>query len=274
MCDFFVFDLVSLRQCLWMLRHTVLSSGSDLRGVLSRSWAAQPMQVLPGRVCGSPEWKRHAQVGYSVYDLRITVSCRLTRLTLTWHHQGAPMAASCQGFPRTKVHVTELRNRLLGKSLICLHHICCVSLGWNQNGLFIIASYLSYYYYYINLRYCQVPHCGTIDGICSSYIMDHYFNNIHNTLESLWFRWDPGQITAQLPLLCYDLTFTFLVLRGVTEGVTLLLLALQTGLLDMQALQRTFLLSIILFIVVTSTLQSMIEITDPIILALGASRNR
>ncbi|KPP63936.1 RING finger protein 145-like [Scleropages formosus] len=62
--------------------------------------------------------------------------------------------------------------------------------------------------------------------------------------------------------------------RGVTEGVTLLLLALQTGLLDMQVLQRTFLLSIILFIVVTSTLQSMIEITDPVILALGASRSR
>ncbi|XP_041827735.1 RING finger protein 145 isoform X2 [Melanotaenia boesemani] len=61
--------------------------------------------------------------------------------------------------------------------------------------------------------------------------------------------------------------------RGVTEGITLLLLALQTGLLDMQALQRTFLLSIILFIVVTSTLQSMIEITDPVILALSASRN-
>ncbi|KAM4672699.1 RING finger protein 145-like isoform 2-T2 [Amazona ochrocephala] len=62
--------------------------------------------------------------------------------------------------------------------------------------------------------------------------------------------------------------------RGVTEGVTLLLLALQTGLLDLQALQRTFLLSIILFIVVTSTLQSMTEIADPILLALGASRNR
>lgn len=68
--------------------------------------------------------------------------------------------------------------------------------------------------------------------------------------------------------------FSVLVRRGVTEGVTLLLLALQTGLLDMQALQRAFLLSIILFIVVTSTLQSMIEITDPVILALGASRNR
>lgn len=56
--------------------------------------------------------------------------------------------------------------------------------------------------------------------------------------------------------------------------MTLLLLALQTGLLDLQILQRTFLLSIILFIVVTSTLQSMIEIADPIVLALGASRNR
>lgn len=62
--------------------------------------------------------------------------------------------------------------------------------------------------------------------------------------------------------------------RGVTEGVTLLLLALQTGLLDMQVPQRTFLLSIILFIVVTSTLQFMIEITNPVILSLGASRNR
>ncbi|RXM33427.1 RING finger protein 145, partial [Acipenser ruthenus] len=62
--------------------------------------------------------------------------------------------------------------------------------------------------------------------------------------------------------------------RGVTEGVTLLLLAVQTELLDMQVLQRTFLLSIILFIVVTSTLQSMVEITNPVILTLGASRNR
>ncbi|XP_015278224.1 PREDICTED: RING finger protein 145-like [Gekko japonicus] len=62
--------------------------------------------------------------------------------------------------------------------------------------------------------------------------------------------------------------------RGVTEGVTMLLLALQTDLLDLQLLQRTFLLSIILFIVVTSTLQSMIEIADPIVLGLGASQNR
>lgn len=62
--------------------------------------------------------------------------------------------------------------------------------------------------------------------------------------------------------------------RGVTEGVTLLLLALQTGLLDLPALQRCFLLFIIFFIVLTSTLQSMSEITEPIVLGLGASRNR
>ncbi|XP_073418923.1 RING finger protein 145-like isoform X2 [Dendrobates tinctorius] len=63
-------------------------------------------------------------------------------------------------------------------------------------------------------------------------------------------------------------------LGGVTEGVTLILLALQTGLLDLHVLQRTFLLSIILFIVVTSTLQSMVEISDPIVLALAATGNR
>uniref|UniRef100_A0A4W3J7E2 Zmp:0000000662 n=1 Tax=Callorhinchus milii TaxID=7868 RepID=A0A4W3J7E2_CALMI len=62
--------------------------------------------------------------------------------------------------------------------------------------------------------------------------------------------------------------------RGVTEGITFLLLALQTELMMLQVLQRTFLLSIILFIIVASVLQSMLEITDPIVLALGASRNR
>ncbi|XP_051901684.1 RING finger protein 145-like isoform X2 [Pristis pectinata] len=62
--------------------------------------------------------------------------------------------------------------------------------------------------------------------------------------------------------------------RGVTEGVTFLLLALQTDLIDLHILQRTFLLSIILFIIVASILQSMLEITDPVVLALGASRNR
>ncbi|XP_044284193.1 RING finger protein 145-like isoform X3 [Varanus komodoensis] len=48
----------------------------------------------------------------------------------------------------------------------------------------------------------------------------------------------------------------------------------QTGLLDLRGLQRAFLLSILLFIVGTSTLQSMIDITNPIVLGLAISRNR
>lgn len=62
--------------------------------------------------------------------------------------------------------------------------------------------------------------------------------------------------------------------RGMTEGITLLILAVQTGLIELQVVHRAFLLSIILFIVVASILQSMLEIADPIVLALGASRNK
>ena len=62
--------------------------------------------------------------------------------------------------------------------------------------------------------------------------------------------------------------------RGVTEGITLLILAVQTGLIELQVIHRAFLLSIILFIVVASILQSMLEIADPIVLALGASRDK
>ncbi|XP_048885245.1 RING finger protein 145 isoform X2 [Brienomyrus brachyistius] len=62
--------------------------------------------------------------------------------------------------------------------------------------------------------------------------------------------------------------------RGMTEGVTLLILAMQTGLIELQVIHRAFLLSIILFIMVASILQSMLEIADPIVLALGASRNK
>uniref|UniRef100_A0A8C1WPI2 RING finger protein 145 n=1 Tax=Cyprinus carpio TaxID=7962 RepID=A0A8C1WPI2_CYPCA len=61
---------------------------------------------------------------------------------------------------------------------------------------------------------------------------------------------------------------------GMTEGITLLILAVQTGLIELQVIHRAFLLSIILFIVVASILQSMLEIADPIVLALGASRDK
>lgn len=63
-------------------------------------------------------------------------------------------------------------------------------------------------------------------------------------------------------------------LRGMTEGITLLILSVQTGLIELQVIHRAFLLSIILFIVVASILQSMLEIADPIVLALGASRDK
>lgn len=66
----------------------------------------------------------------------------------------------------------------------------------------------------------------------------------------------------------------YLFIRGMTEGITLLILAVQTGLIELQVIHRAFLLSIILFIVVASILQSMLEIADPIVLALGASRDK
>ncbi|XP_029649428.1 RING finger protein 145-like [Octopus sinensis] len=62
-------------------------------------------------------------------------------------------------------------------------------------------------------------------------------------------------------------------MRGWTEGFTMLLIAMQTGLLELRPLQRAFLMSILLFIVASSLIQSMYEMTDPILLTLSASRN-
>lgn len=62
--------------------------------------------------------------------------------------------------------------------------------------------------------------------------------------------------------------------RGWTEGGTMLLIAFQTGLTDLKPLQRTFLMSILLFIVVSSLIESMYEVSDPILLSLSASHNK
>ncbi|XP_005089479.1 RING finger protein 145 [Aplysia californica] len=62
-------------------------------------------------------------------------------------------------------------------------------------------------------------------------------------------------------------------MRGWTEGFTMLLIAVQTDLLELRPLQRAFLMSILLFIVVSSLIQSMYEIADPVLLALSASHN-
>ncbi|VDI73047.1 Hypothetical predicted protein [Mytilus galloprovincialis] len=62
--------------------------------------------------------------------------------------------------------------------------------------------------------------------------------------------------------------------RGWTEGGTMLLIAFQTGLTDLKPIQRTFLMSILLFIVVSSLIESMYEVADPILLSLSAAHNR
>lgn len=54
----------------------------------------------------------------------------------------------------------------------------------------------------------------------------------------------------------------------------MMLIALQTGILDLKPIERVFLMSILLFIVVSSLVQSMHEIIDPILLVLSASHSR
>ncbi|XP_045598876.1 RING finger protein 145 [Procambarus clarkii] len=61
-----------------------------------------------------------------------------------------------------------------------------------------------------------------------------------------------------------------LVHSGWTEGVTMALLAVQTSLLNMAMPERLAVLSIILLIVVSSLVQSMYEIVEPVVLALSA----
>lgn len=62
--------------------------------------------------------------------------------------------------------------------------------------------------------------------------------------------------------------------RGWTEGFTMFLLAVQTDLIRMKTAHRAFLMSIILFIVLSSLIQSIYEMTEPILLALGASQSK
>ncbi|XP_068228294.1 RING finger protein 145-like [Palaemon carinicauda] len=61
-----------------------------------------------------------------------------------------------------------------------------------------------------------------------------------------------------------------LVHSGWTEGVTMALLAVQTSLLSMEMRERLAVLAIILLIVVTSLVQSMYELVEPVVLALSA----
>ena len=58
---------------------------------------------------------------------------------------------------------------------------------------------------------------------------------------------------------------------GLTEGLVMFLLSLQTGLIDMGLPQRLGAMSIILFIVAASLFQTVLEITHPVLLSLSAS---
>ncbi|PNF39630.1 RING finger protein 145 [Cryptotermes secundus] len=61
---------------------------------------------------------------------------------------------------------------------------------------------------------------------------------------------------------------------GVPEGVTMALLALQTGLIDLPMPQRMATMCMILFIIAGSLMQSMHEIVEPVLLSLSASPSR
>jgi len=61
---------------------------------------------------------------------------------------------------------------------------------------------------------------------------------------------------------------------GVTEGVVAFVLGLQTGLTEMEMPGRVGALSIILFVVIASLLQSCLEITHPVLLSLPATNRR
>ncbi|XP_022091865.1 RING finger protein 145-like [Acanthaster planci] len=62
--------------------------------------------------------------------------------------------------------------------------------------------------------------------------------------------------------------------RGWTEGITVMLLAMETGLLELKKLERILLLSVLMYIALSSTIQSVYEILDPVLLALAASNDR
>ena len=62
--------------------------------------------------------------------------------------------------------------------------------------------------------------------------------------------------------------------RGIAEGLTMFLLGIQTGLMDLRPSERAFLLSVVLFIVLASLMQSLFEIADPVLLTLAVSQSK
>lgn len=61
---------------------------------------------------------------------------------------------------------------------------------------------------------------------------------------------------------------------GFTEGVIMFCLGVQTGLVELKSADRIILLTVVLFVVLSSLIQSLFEISDPVLLWLAASQNK
>lgn len=59
--------------------------------------------------------------------------------------------------------------------------------------------------------------------------------------------------------------------NGWVEGFTMFLLCIQTGIIELKLVQRAFLMGIIMFIVIASLVQSLFELTEPVLLSLPTS---
>lgn len=63
-------------------------------------------------------------------------------------------------------------------------------------------------------------------------------------------------------------------IHGFTEGISMFVLGIQTGLVELRSADRVLLLSIVFFIVLSSLVQSLFEIADPVLVSLAASQSK
>lgn len=116
--------------------------------------------------------------------------------------------------------------------------------------------------WYLLLLKCTSEICGSIISLASTSVAVSYMSYFLLTATKFYLQGYKAFVNDNL------------VHSGWTEGLTMVLLALQTGLVDLKMPHRIAVMSIILFIVVSSLIQSMFEITEPILLALSASHNK
>jgi len=116
--------------------------------------------------------------------------------------------------------------------------------------------------WYLVLLKCTSDVCGSLISLASTSVAVSYLSYFLLTATKFYLQGYNAFVNDNLGH------------SGWTEGLTMVLLALQTGLIDLKMPNRAAVMSIILFIVVSSLIQSMFEITEPILLALSASHNK